>query len=278
MKRFISLTLLICTFFTASSQVQTDYVKLKKHINRNLSLLGDHESSITSSLDYDSLAQKTAQQLTRLLKFEEARNLDVKEFHNLTLSAQSNDSLHIRIFTFVYVCGGTKGGMDYPVIQWCNKQGQLFACNLSRNILLSFDPVITLLKRDTVSSLYLLTGTESDNATHGTSAVLVLKFKGDLLFTNYPAFANQYGLTFTNVSISYDPKYKMLHLHPYNAFSITGYRISENPDDTTGNYKIDHLLNDNYFDPHYGFAESADLWFNGTRFVNRTQPAKPGEN
>lgn len=278
MKRLIFSALLIFTFFTAFGQVQGDYVKLKKHINKNLFLLKDRPSYKLSSIDYDSLARKTAQQLTRLLQFEEARNLDVNEFHNLKLSSQSKDTLHIRIFTFIYLCGGTKGSIDYPVIQWRNKQGKIFAYNLSKNISLNFDPAISLLKRDTVSSLYLLTGTEPDNVTHGTSAVLVLKFSGDLLFTNYHAFVNHYALIFTNVPISYDPVRKVLHLYPtQNSFSFSAYPIPEYPDDTAGSYKLNHLLTDNYFDAQYGFAKSVDLWFNGTRFISRTQPAKREE-
>jgi hypothetical protein len=288
-KSFAILLFFAVLFHSGYAQQPTeDYATLKKQVKKNIGKCNSYDprSPEWEDVNIDSLAERAAGELTRLLKYDESVNLNPDEL-GLSVDAKTTDETQIRVYSFYYISGGTIGGIFFPVIQWRNKQGKPFAYNLSREWMKSFHNVY-LLKKDSASSVYMLLGKGNESSAHWGYYAYVLKFSGDLMFTNYHAFAKQNDLYLTDVEITYDTARKVLHLDGDldRLQSDLQWQLKDadsnakSPSDTIANRQYYNLFMAKYDkDPaDYPTDNGIDLWFNGNHFVNIGPGKKPDEH
>lgn len=295
MKRLVASLLMFFISPGLFSQVQdTAYLKLEKQLKKNLLLCKAYDERNydvleKDNLDIDSISTKAVQELTRLLTYEESRNLNPEEFPCLHLDASTDDSTRVRIYSIRYNSGGILGDIIFPVIQWTNKNNKLLSYNSSSILLwMRFNGQAYKLKSDSASSLYLFLGEVRESFMDYGSFAVTYRFEGDSFYTNYHAFANRNDtyLRFTN--ITYAPQTKIMHLavpvdalHAYlsnNLADENNPKYNEGKIDTTANRRYYNLFMSKYdADPeNYPVDHGIDLYWNGKRFVN-IGPAKKAD-
>ncbi|HTL82197.1 MAG TPA: hypothetical protein VL651_10855 [Bacteroidia bacterium] len=282
MKISFSILFAVFLFHLCSAQSDSLYAQLKEKVSRNTWWLSYYNEWDSTMQKYDAwgIADEMARKLALLLTYDQSRDLDLEDFPGLTLAASTNDSMHLKIYNFGYDCGGTRGWIDHPVLQWQNSKGKLFAFDLAKYINLKCDPFIYKLRGDSTGTIYLITGNERQDGSHGTSAAMVIRLTDDFIFTNYPAFAGMSNLLFTNNLLSYNPNSGMLTITPVGLFGgpfSDGDIFSGHPDlSSADSAKIDRVnsfLNKEYSDHEFSF-QSIYLHFNGNVFVNVSQPSR----
>lgn len=292
MKNLIAFVLFILPQFSFGQNGSFAYERLKGAINENLKLCeayGMRNYEALGELDIDSISDRAARDIVKLLCLEESRNLKLDEFNGIALTASTNDQTRIRIYTFSYASGGTMGPVIYNILQWTNLDGKLFAYNLPWYEYGFFNSTIVTLKVDSAASLYLLTGAIKECTMHIGYWATVFRFSGDFFYTNYNAFGNRNQLSLTNTSMTYDTTTKILHLSPWNFDEFKSnmdwtYNF-DNTDDAS-RYKNDTAGNRRYYDlvlgkynanPNYPTDHGINLQWNGTRFINIGPADKPDQ-
>lgn len=189
------------------------YADLQKQIKSDLEYLSgeSHISRENPDFDPEAYCNRIAKKLQKLLTLDESREIiDTSYFSDLywpllELSVRTDDKRNIRIYNFGYDCGGTRGWITHPVIQYTNDAGKLFTYDMSRKVNSRFFNIY-LLQDD----MYLLLGDEKESGVCRTQTAYVIRFRGDYLILDHPAFIDRPDLNFCNVTFDYNQKTKVL--------------------------------------------------------------------
>lgn len=176
-------------------------------LKHDIQALADYENGKTPELDIDSVASKTAREVTRYLKAHEMSAAEAEKF-GMQLSVDSEDVSHLRVYTFGYTSGGTRGGVSVPVLQWRNQAGQLAAYPLP--VSCTFNAVYKLASPG--RTLYLLLGAERLNAPSMLNQALVVELKGKYLLLDNAVFGQSSLLPLCNTDMEFDEARQVLHL------------------------------------------------------------------
>ena len=168
---FISLLLFFSVYNNAQNLNQTE-IEIKKYIQK----IHNYAYTDNPDLDIDDLCLITAKKTVQLLNKTELTKGKAKSI-GLEISA-NNEKSGIKILNFSYYCGGTRGNISHPIIQWKNKNGKLFAYNLSSKINCNFTSCQPLRSEGRI--LFLLFGMEKGDGACEQSMVYVIEIKDDL--------------------------------------------------------------------------------------------------
>jgi len=123
--------------------------------------------------------------LVAYLKTHELSAAGAKKL-GLDLSAEYKDAAHLKVFTYSYSSGGTRGTVHRPVLQWRNAAGQRFAYAPFEEC--EFTEIRRLASPGYPQ--YLLLGEDRGSGQCSLSQAYVVGLKGNYLLINKTAFAN----------------------------------------------------------------------------------------
>jgi len=157
------------------------------------------------SEDLDNLIATTPRRLVAYLKTHELTAAGATALGLAYTEAKGAD--HLKVFTYSYASGGTRGTVDQPVLQWQNAAGQRFAYACHEEC--DFGNIYKLASPG--RTLYLLLGQEKGDTRCMTSQAYVVELKGDYLLL-VPAFGTSPLLRLCNVEMNFDAAAQVLHL------------------------------------------------------------------
>jgi hypothetical protein len=194
-----------CTATSAGFAQQARKMPTAAELKKNLALV--RTSVVGESDESIDLLDRTGRQLTRYLRANElspavAQNL------GLDLTVGPADVAHLKVFTYSYSSGGTRGTIHSPVLQWKNRAGQRFAYALDEECF--FGEIYDLRVPD--RQLYLLLGTERGDSQCLVYQAFVVELKGDYLLLNNHAFGTGASLGLCNAEMSFDARKQTLLL------------------------------------------------------------------
>jgi|GEM_PF-1222612 len=170
-------------------------VELESFFSR-LSETNEGEGSIFDSVDIMS------RRLVTYLKGRPATTANL----GVDLSAESADVAHLKVFTYSYPSGGTRGTVHRPVLQWQNAAGQQFAYALPEEC--EFTAIYKLASPG--RTRYLLLGQEEGDTNTSISEALVVELKGNYLLLDKEVFGKNSPLQLSNVELSFDEPKQVL--------------------------------------------------------------------
>ena len=182
-------------------------VPLASKLKHDIQALADYDSRNTPELDIKSVASETAREMARYLKAHELSAAEAEKF-GMELSVDSQDASHLRVYTFWYTSGGTRGGVSVPVLQWRNQLGQLAAYPLP--VACTFNAIYKLAGPG--RTLYLLLGDERLNAPSMLNQAFVVELKGKYLLLGNAVFGQSSLLPLCNTDMEFDETQQILHL------------------------------------------------------------------
>ena len=153
------------------------------------------------------LPDKTARQLVTYLKAHELPDAEATEL-DLAQLESSPDAARLRVYTFGYSSGGTRGTVHVPIVQWQNAAGKRFAYKLGEEC--AFSEIHKLASPG--RTLYLLLGQETANSYTEVSEAYVVELKGDYLLLNNGAFGQGPSLSLGDVDMQFDETKQLLYL------------------------------------------------------------------
>jgi hypothetical protein len=183
---------------------------LKQQLKKRLAFLDAYRYQNHEGLDMEKYCGKTAALLVEFLCLPQSKNISLKEFKNLQLSAKSTGDLQVRVYDFGYNCGGSRGWITHPVIQWQDQDGQLHAFDLSKKILCEFHKLHRL--RSDAGHFYLLIGREQGNSHDNQSIAYVIRIDSNKISTNGKAFVNRPYINLINTGITFNDKSQVLQI------------------------------------------------------------------
>lgn len=154
-----------------------------------------------------NLMHTTPRRLVAYLKTHELSAAGATNMR-INLSASSRDATHLKVFTYSYDSGGTRGTVHRPVLQWRNAAGQRFAyvpfeeCDFTKIYKLA-SPGRTF---------YLLLGNDRGSGQCGLSQAYVIELKGNYLLLDAAAFDKSASLILCNVAMRFDPRRQVLRM------------------------------------------------------------------
>ncbi len=194
------------------------------------------------SAAFDKLTTSTARRLVTYLKAHEVTAAEAKSLGLDYLD--SRDANHLKVFTYSYASGGTRGTIDRPVFQWKNAAGQLFAYALGEEC--GFYEIHRLASPG--RTLYLLLGGQKGDGSCDVGQAYVVELKGNYLLTDNVVFGKKTALNLCNVDMDFNEAKQVLHL------DLAEYSTEH-----------DETLPPQWYRPG---AKSLNLKFSGGRFVS----------
>ncbi len=191
----------------------------------------------------DSLTAATAKQLVAYLKAHEVSAVTAK---NLGLGyVASREASYLKVFTYEYSSGGTRGTIHRPVLQWKNAAGQLFAYAVAEES--DFYEIHRLVSPG--RTLYLLLGGDKGDSNCYNYEAYVVELKGNYLVLTNAVFGKKPSFCLCNVPMSFEASRQILRL------DLTDYSTEHD----------EKLL------PEWGrrAGKSMRLQFDGQRFVRQ---------
>lgn len=203
------LLLVVAAWFAATSAgfaQQAKKMPTAAELKKNLALV--RTSVVGESDESIDLLDRTGRQLTRYLRANELSPAAAKNL-GLDLTVGPADAAHLKVVTYSYSSGGTRGTIHSPVLQWKNRAGRRFAYALTEEEGF-FGEIHTLRVPD--RQLYLLLGTERGDSQCLVYHALVIELKGDYLLLNNKAFGTAPSLGLCNAEMSFDARKQTLRL------------------------------------------------------------------
>ena len=155
--------------------------------------------------------------LVAYLKTHEVSAAGAKKL-NLDLSAAYKDAAHLKVFTYRYSSGGTRGTVHRPVLQWQNAAGQRFAYAVPEEC--EFIEIHKL--AGSGPAQYLLLGEDRGSGKCYFSVAYVIALKGNYLLINSAAFsknirlgnagASEAALILCNVAMEFEARKQVLRV------------------------------------------------------------------
>lgn len=153
----------------------------------------------STEVESEDLIAQTSRQLVRYLKAQDLSDAAAKEL-GLDVTTGPADAAHLKVYTFSFSSGGTRGTVDRPVLQWKNAAGKRFAYALDEEC--SFANIHPLAVPG--RTLYLLLGEEQGDSQCVYAQAFVIELKGDYLRLDSKAFGNSSSLRLCNAAISFE--------------------------------------------------------------------------
>ena len=239
LSRLALLTLLSISAAEANAQVASRPAPTAAELKKNFAII--EAGTEGESDDFDKLTATTARRLVTYLKAHEVMAAEAK---GLGLDyLDSKDAGHLKVFTYSYASGGTRGTIDRPVFQWRNAAGQLFAYALNEEC--GFYEIHRLASPG--RTLYLLLGGQKGDSNCLVGQAYVVELKGNYLLTDNVVFGKKTALNLCNVDMEFGDTTQVLHL------DLTEYSTEH-----------DETLPPQWYRPG---AKRLDLKFTGGRFV-----------
>jgi hypothetical protein len=156
---------------------------------------------------FDNLTVTTARRLVTYLKSHELTAVGAKA---LGLDyTESTDAGHLKVFTYSYSSGGTRGTIHRPVLQWQNAAGQRFAYSMDEECW--FMEAYKLASPGRTQ--YLLLGADKGDGQCDNFQARVVEVKGNYLLLDNAAFEGQPALRLCNVDMDFLPAQQLLRLN-----------------------------------------------------------------
>lgn len=253
-----------CAVCLSQDTTQLNFNALKQQLKPRLIFLEKYDYWSNQDFDIDNYAKKTAVSLTKLFKQKFLDSNNLKDFKNLSLSAKSNDSLQVHIYSFGYNSGGSRGWITHPIIQWRDKNGIHHAYNLSQSINCRFFQIHKLTTNK--GNLYLLIGSEKGNSSTVQNIAYVIKIDERNVFSNYKAFINRSYINLPNSELTFDDKTQTLKCisDADNEKFTLHLEYIKPTGDTTATRKLIQMFSREY-------NETICLKFIGGKFVRQTK-------
>lgn len=188
-------------------------------------------------------------------------NVDRKYGYSYSLAIDYQDeNYQIRVYNFSAPRNGTSAYSAGAVIQWKNKEGKLFAYNLSPVIDTHFDKIHCISHAE--RHFYLLQGGRKWSGSCYMELVYGIELKGDYLILDHPFFVNRPYLQFCNLKdIQFDKNSQTL-LIKQGDWDNLSYRVQEQGKYSTSERSNERLLTllEDYM------TSGVRLRFNGNHF------------
>jgi hypothetical protein len=156
------------------------------------------------SVAFDQLVAATDKKLVAYLKAHEVSAAAAK---SLGLGyVASPDSARLKVFSYTYSSGGTRGTITQAVLQWHNQAGQRFAYVAHDEG--SFEEIYRLPSPGRTQ--YLLLGSEPGSSICVRGLAWLVELKGNYLLLDKQALDNQPRLDICNVALRYDARRRTL--------------------------------------------------------------------
>lgn len=156
------------------------------------------------SVAFDRLVAATDRKLVAYLKAHEVSAAAAK---SLGLGyVASPDSARLKVFSYAYSSGGTRGTITQAVLQWHNQAGQRFAYVAHDEG--SLEEIYRLPSPGRTQ--YLLLGSEPGSSICLRGLAWLVELKGNYLLLDKQALDNQPRLDICNVALSYDARRRTL--------------------------------------------------------------------
>lgn len=158
--------------------------------------------------DDPDLTEDVAKKVVSYLK---AHRLNAAEANKLGLILAASSRDQVRVYSFSQHSGGTRGSVTNVVLQWQNKEGQLFAYYLP--VECGFDELYPLSAPG--RTMYLLLGQEQGSSICMAGIAYVVELKGNYLILDNEIFnvkehGNKNELTICNVAMQFDTRRQVL--------------------------------------------------------------------
>lgn len=264
-KQVIIAFLLISSFQTTTAQdAAKTYNTLKQQLKSRLTFLNNYRYAENENLDVDKYASKTSEMLSQFLSIKQIESSTLKGFKNLQLSAKSNDSLQVHIYDFGYDCGGSRGWITHPIIQWQDQSRKLYTYDFSKKINCEFHEIHKL--KSSSGNYYLLIGSEKGNSSSIQNIAYVIKIDSNKVSADHKAYVNRPYINLRNTEISFNPQYQILKfVNEYESNDFLLYIESIPPtNDTTATKKLLKMFSRQYTEP-------ICLKFNNGKFMRLTK-------
>ena len=156
------------------------------------------------SAAFDQLVAATDNKLVAYLKAHEVSAVAAK---SLGLGyVASPDSARLKVFSYTYSSGGTRGAITQAVLQWHNRAGQRFAYVAHDEG--GFIEIHRLPSPGRTQ--YLLLGSEPGSSICVRGLAWLVELKGNYLLLDKQALDNQPRLDICNVALTYDARRRTL--------------------------------------------------------------------
>jgi len=263
MKTVVINLIFLFLFYGCSEKVneKNKQKTIEKNITELESYIYQPESSVYhNSLDVEKISEETADLIAKVINTEK---IDITQIQGLNKDVESNE---IVVYSFGYDCGGTRGYITYPIIQW-KYNNQPKAGNLSTNINFKVKNIIEL---NFSEKLYLLIGDEKGDGACRQSIAYVIKINGNNIDLEYQAFVKRPYLNFCNGVFSYDESKRVLNFKMNNEFIhenldrvfYYGDKYREFKNDTISAIKLYDMIAEEYYR-----SKEFNLKFDGEKFV-----------
>ncbi len=196
---------------SAKEEVQTDIEPLlimsADDIKSQLKFLSIYRYDDYPDANIDSLSFSLSEKITALL---DTMNLSKKSADSIGLKMLIDEPnlRNIKLYTFDYHSGGTRGYISHPIIQWVSDGGELLSYNFSNQINCYFDQIYPL--SSDFGEYYLLLGQESGSGACMQNMAYCIEIKDSLLISDNIFFVNRPYLNLCNVPFEYDEQKKLL--------------------------------------------------------------------
>jgi hypothetical protein len=216
MKRFlVGVSLLAIGWQPGRAQQPGQAAPTAAELKKNFALLA--HGTEDESAAFTKLMNTTPRRLVTYLKTHDLSAAEAKKL-NLDLSAEYKDAAHLKVFTYYYDSGGTRGTIHRPVLQWQNAAGQRFAYAAPEEC--EFTEIYKLASPGRTQ--YLLLGHDRGSGSCNLSAAYVIELKGNYLLVNSAAFdkkarldaaiTNSDSLILCNVDLAFDARKQVLRI------------------------------------------------------------------
>lgn len=156
------------------------------------------------SVAFDQLVAATDKKMVAYLK---AHDVSAAAAKNLGLGyGESPDSARLKVFSYTYSSGGTRGTITQSVLQWKNRASQRFAYVAHEEGGMS--KIIKLPSPGRTQ--YLLLGNEPGSSICVRGIAWLIELKGNYLLLDKQAFDNKPILDICNVELTYDARTRTL--------------------------------------------------------------------
>ncbi|MGI4741160.1 MAG: hypothetical protein ACRYG7_38830 [Janthinobacterium lividum] len=197
MKQYLlSLALLGGLATAAQAQTPAKPAPTAAELKKNFALISAGAEGESDA--FDELTTTTARRLVTYLKTHEVSAAEAKSLGLGYLAAKGAD--YLRVFTYSYSSGGTRGEITQSVFQWKNQAGQLFAYAAHDEG--SFTKIYKLASPGRAQ--YLMLGNEQGSSICMRGIAWLVELKGNYLLLNKQAFDNKPTLDICNVELTYE--------------------------------------------------------------------------
>lgn len=208
-KTLIRLILLFATTWLAATPAsfaqQAKKMLTATELKKNLAIIEASTEGESEAIDH--LLEQTTRQLMTYLGAHELSAAAAKNM-GLDVTTGPQDAARLKVYTFSFSSGGTRGTIDRPVLQWRSASGQLFAYAPDEECLFSEIHKLATPGR----TLYLLLGGEKGDSQCFAYEAYVIELKGNYLLLDKSAFGKSPSLLLCNAEMSFDASKQTLRI------------------------------------------------------------------